>query len=164
MTHPCDDIRAAASSLLVGKTIVLGVTGSIAAVETVTLARELIRHGADVIPVMTDSACRILHPDALWFATGNRPVTILTGDVEHVQFCGQHEHRADMLLVAPCTANTLSKIALGIDDTSVTMGTPPHRREGQDGQSINNCGCCAAVYRPRRLGRSTSGHHRGCHH
>jgi len=106
MTHPCDDIRAAASSLLVGKTIVLGVTGSIAAVETVTLARELIRHGADVIPVMTDSACRILHPDALWFATGNRPVTILTGDVEHVQFCGQHEHRADMLL--------------GIDDTSVT--------------------------------------------
>jgi len=120
MTHPCDDIRSAASSLLADKTIVLGVTGSIAAVETVTLARELIRHGAEIIPVMTESACRILHPDALWFATGNRPVTTLTGDVEHVQFCGQHERHVDMLLVAPCTANTLSKIALGIDDTSVT--------------------------------------------
>lgn len=120
MTHPSDDLRGSASDRLQGKTIVLGITGSIAAVETVKLARELIRHGSQVIPVMTPRACRILHPDAVWFATGIKPVTDLTGDVEHVRHCGQRKGQADMLLIAPCTANTLSKIALGIDDTPVT--------------------------------------------
>ncbi|MGC9553859.1 MAG: bifunctional phosphopantothenoylcysteine decarboxylase/phosphopantothenate--cysteine ligase CoaBC [Thermoplasmatota archaeon] len=120
MTHPSDDLRGSSSDKLRGKTVVLGVTGSIAAVESVKLARELTRHGARVIPVMSTAACRILHPDALWFATGTKPVTDLTGDVEHVRHCGQRENQADMLLVAPCTANTLSKIALGIDDTPVT--------------------------------------------
>ena len=47
--HPSDEIRGMKSSLLKGKRIILAVTGSIAAVETVRLARELIRHGADVI-------------------------------------------------------------------------------------------------------------------
>jgi len=40
--------------------------------------------------------------------------------VEHVELCGQREGRADLLLIAPCTANTISKIAVGIDDTPVT--------------------------------------------
>jgi len=120
MTHPCDDIRGTLSRHLDHKTIVLGVTGSIAAVETVRLARHLIRHGADVIPVMTPAAREILHPYALEFATGVAPVTELTGAVEHVEHCGARPDNADMVLVAPCTANTLSKIALGIDDTPVT--------------------------------------------
>jgi len=117
--HPANRIRGIKGDILSGKKIVLGVTGSIAAVETVKLARELIRYGADVYPVMTPAATKIIHPDALFFATGHRPVTELTGAVEHVELCGE-EKEADLLLIAPATANTISKIAAGIDDTPVT--------------------------------------------
>jgi phosphopantothenoylcysteine decarboxylase/phosphopantothenate--cysteine ligase len=102
-----------------GKTIVLAVTGSIAAVETIKLAHELRRKGATVQGVMSTAACGIIHPDALSYATGQQVITRISGMVEHVLFCGD-EGRADLLLIAPCTANTLCKIAAGIDDTPVT--------------------------------------------
>jgi len=54
------------------------------------------------------------------FATGNSVITDIGGGVEHVDLCGDTSDRADLLLVAPCTANTISKMALGIDDTPVT--------------------------------------------
>jgi phosphopantothenoylcysteine decarboxylase/phosphopantothenate--cysteine ligase len=104
---------------LEGKVIALGVTGSIAAVEVVGLAHALRRRGAVVQAVMTPAATGILHPDAVTYATGRPALTAITGLVEHVLYCGE-EGRADLLLVAPCTANTLGKIALGIDDTPVT--------------------------------------------
>ncbi|RLG28848.1 DNA/pantothenate metabolism flavoprotein, partial [Methanosarcinales archaeon] len=104
--HPVEDIRGIKRAILLNKKIVLGVTGSIAAVETVKLARELIRHGADVIPVMTHASTKIIHPDALWFATGNKPVVELTGKTEHVSFCGMVKEPADLFLISPCTANT----------------------------------------------------------
>ncbi len=107
------------STSLHGKTIVLGVTGSIAAVRCVELARELRRRGANVHAVMSTSAEKILHPEALRYATGNCVITEITGDVEHVLFCGIGG-KANILLIAPCTANTLGKIAHGIDDTPVT--------------------------------------------
>ena len=118
--HPADEIRGILSNKLSHKRIILGITGSIAAVESVRLARELLRHGADVYPVMTKASTRIIHPDALEFATSHKPVIELTGQTEHVLFCGLVKKPADLLLIAPCTANTLSKIAHGIDDTSVT--------------------------------------------
>jgi phosphopantothenoylcysteine decarboxylase/phosphopantothenate--cysteine ligase len=118
--HPADEIRGVKSKKLSKKKIVLGVTGSIAAVETVKLARELIRHGADVIPVMTKASTRIIHPDSLEFATGNKPIIELTGKTEHVLFCGKVKHPVDLLIISPCTANTISKIAYGVDDTPVT--------------------------------------------
>ncbi len=118
--HPSKELCCTKSRKLCGKRIVLGVTGSIAAVECVKLARELIRHGAEVIPVMTEAAQKIIHPYSLEFATGHPPVTELTGQVEHVAYCGEVQDRADMLLIAPSTANTISKIAFGIDDTPVT--------------------------------------------
>lgn len=104
---------------LAGKRIVLAITGSIAAVETVKLAHALKRRGADVQGVMSEAACGILHPDAIAYATGKPVITRITGLVEHVTFCGD-EGTADLLLIAPCTGNTLAKIACGIDDTSVT--------------------------------------------
>lgn len=118
--HPADEIRGSKSKILFQKTIVFAVTGSIAAVETIKLARELIRHGARVIPVMTKAATSIIHPDALWFATGERPIVSLSGETEHVKWCGIGRDSADLVLISPCTANTLSKIAMGIDDTAVT--------------------------------------------
>jgi phosphopantothenoylcysteine decarboxylase/phosphopantothenate--cysteine ligase len=118
--HPVDELRGKKSTKLFRKRIVLGITGSIAAVESVRLARELIRHGAEVYPVMTPASTRILHPDALEFATGHSPVVVLSGKIEHVAWCGLVQHPVDLLLISPCTANTISKIALGIDDTPVT--------------------------------------------
>lgn len=118
--HPADEIRGIKSKKLSKKKIVLGVTGSIAAIESIKLSRELIRHGADVYPVMTKAATRIIHPDSLEFATSHKPIIELTGKTEHVSFCGLTKDRIDLLLISPCTANTISKIALGIDDTPVT--------------------------------------------
>ena len=104
---------------LEGKILALGVTGSIAAVEVVRIAHELRRRGAVVQAVMTPAASRIVHPDAVTYATGRPAITAITGLVEHVLYCGEGG-KADLLLLAPCTANTLAKIALGIDDTPVT--------------------------------------------
>ena len=101
------------------KQIVLGVTGSIAAVETVRLIHALRRRGGQVTAVMSGAATRLIHPDALTYATGNETVVAITGRVEHVIHCGD-DGTADLLLIAPCTANTLCKIAAGIDDTPVT--------------------------------------------
>ncbi|SDF34983.1 Phosphopantothenate-cysteine ligase /Phosphopantothenoylcysteine decarboxylase [Methanolobus vulcani] len=117
--HPTLWIRSTRSESLKGKTIVLAVTGSIAAVRTVELAREFIRRGADVYAVMSEGAGWIINPMALHYATGNEVITEITGKVEHVEFFG-NLGRADLLLIAPATANTLGKIAAGIDDTPVT--------------------------------------------
>ncbi len=118
--HPVNNIRGTASNHLAGRRIVLAVSGSIAAVKTIELARELIRHGAEVHAVMSSAAMGIIHPDALGFATGRPAITKLTGEVEHVQLLGDVPEKADLLLVAPATANTVSKMALGIDDGPVT--------------------------------------------
>lgn len=103
-----------------GRRILVGVSGSIAAVEVPKIVRELIRHGADVTAVMSPEATRILTADAMEFATGHLAVVQLTGNVEHVTLLGPGEGRADLYLIAPATANTISKIAHGIDDTPVT--------------------------------------------
>ncbi len=117
--HPTLRIRGTKSRSLLGKKIVLGVTGSIAAVRVVELARELIRYGADVYGVMSTAAMEIIHPYTLHYATGHGVITKLMGKIEHVEFLGM-EGYADLYVIAPCTANTLSKIATGVSDTTVT--------------------------------------------
>jgi phosphopantothenoylcysteine decarboxylase/phosphopantothenate--cysteine ligase len=104
---------------LSGKHVVLGVTGSVAAVETVRLSHALRRRGAVLTAVMSAAATRIIHPDTLTYATGNDVIVSITGRVEHIRYCGDGG-MADLLLIAPCTANTLCKVAAGIDDTPVT--------------------------------------------
>ena len=116
--HPSEEIYCEKSTRLRGKTIVVGITGSIAAVECFGTIRELIRHGADVYPVLTKEALKLVTPDALEFASGHRPVTELTGRTEHITMMAARS--ADLLLIYPATANTVSKIANGIDDTPVT--------------------------------------------
>ena len=113
------DITCSVSETLSGKTIVVGVTGSIAAVRVVDLIRDLIRRGAEVHCVASRAAQQILHPYALEYATTHPVITEITGQVEHVQFCGVCG-QADLLLIAPATANTIGKMACGIDDTPVT--------------------------------------------
>ena len=117
--HPSKRIHAAKSQKLGGKQVVLAVTGSIAAVETVKLARELIRHGAEVVPVLSKDAAEIIHPNALQFATGRDPIMRLDGSVPYIELVGT-DGTADLVLIAPATSNTVSKVAMGIDDTVVT--------------------------------------------
>jgi len=118
--HPSEAIIGSQSSLLKGKKIVLGITGSIATVECFELARDLMRHGAMVVPVLTPEAQKLVTPYAMSFATGQEAITELDGRVQHVALMGDVHGRADLLLIAPSTANTISKIACGIDDTTVT--------------------------------------------
>ena len=94
--------------------IVLCVTGSIAATETIKLAREFRRQGHSVKAFMTKEATKIIHPNALEFATGQEVVLELTGKIEHVNYS-----QADLILVAPATANTISKFAYKISDNPV---------------------------------------------
>ena len=83
--------------------IVLCVTGSIAATESIKLARELKRNGVDVKCFMSEAACEIIHPNSMEFATGQEVVTELTGKIEHVRYAQE-----DLILVAPATANTIT--------------------------------------------------------
>lgn len=105
--------------MLSGVNVALGVTGSIAAIKVVEIAHELRRRGANVRAVMSESSQGIIHPWSVEFATENEVVTEITGNIEHVSLCGR-EGWADVLLIAPATANTVGKIAGAIDDTPVT--------------------------------------------
>ncbi|RAP52055.1 MAG: bifunctional phosphopantothenoylcysteine decarboxylase/phosphopantothenate synthase [Methanosphaera sp. rholeuAM270] len=95
--------------------IILCITGSIAATEDLKLVHELQRHGHDVECFMTQAACEIITPLSMEFATKKTPITKITGYVEHVT-----RAQADLILVAPATANTISKFANKIADTTVT--------------------------------------------
>jgi len=114
--HPSHDIRGSKGSELANQKIVLCITGSVAAVKCPELARELMRHGTDVRAVMTPRAAQLITPQLMHWATGNPAISELTGKLEHVELATW----ADLVLVAPVTANTLSKIACAIDDTPVT--------------------------------------------
>ena len=105
--------------MLEGVNVALCISGSIAAVRSTELAHELRRRGASVRGVMTDAARGIIHPWSVEFATERPVVTEITGDIEHVELCGR-KGWADVLLLAPATANTVGKIAAAIDDTPVT--------------------------------------------
>jgi phosphopantothenoylcysteine decarboxylase/phosphopantothenate--cysteine ligase len=96
--------------------VALCITGSVAAVKCPELARELMRHGADVRVVMSKRATELITPQLMHWATGNEVVTALTGKIEHVELA----QWADLVLAAPATANTLGKIAHAVDDTPVT--------------------------------------------
>jgi phosphopantothenoylcysteine decarboxylase/phosphopantothenate--cysteine ligase len=117
--HPSKDISGTEGSELEGKKIVLCITGSVAAYRAIDLARLLMRHDADVHAVMTESsASMLLNPEIMKWATGNDVVTKLTGNLEHIILADYG--MSDLIIVYPCTANTLGKVAAGIDDSPVT--------------------------------------------
>ena len=107
-------IRGSYSNLLRGVKIALLVSSGVSLYRSVDTARLLIRHGADVYVFMTPKAAKLVSPDLFWWATGNKPVVKLTGATEHVEICG----KADVVLAAPATANTLVKLSLGVADNA----------------------------------------------
>jgi len=116
--HPSLDIVGTYGSELSGKRIVLCVAGSVAVYKAIELARLLMRHGGNVVCVESYAATKLIKPDYFKWATGNEVITKLTGDLEHIDVADYR--RSDLIIVYPGTANTLGKLANGIDDTPVS--------------------------------------------
>lgn len=109
-------------NLLDSKNIVLGVTGSIACYKAAQLASNLVQSGAIVNVIMTESATRFVSPLTFRSITHNPVVTDIFDlhsehAVEHVSLARQ----ADLLLIAPATANFIAKLANGMSDDSLSI-------------------------------------------
>jgi len=116
--HPSLDIVSSDGTELAGKKIVLCVSGSVAAYKAIELSRLFMRHGANVTCVASKAATNLIKPGYFKWATGNEVITQLTGDLEHIKVADYKQ--SDLIVVYPCTANTLGKLANGIDDTPIS--------------------------------------------
>lgn len=104
-----------------GKEIILGVTGSIAAYKAAEIVSRMVQEGARVTVVMTESATKLVAP--LTFQTlSGRPVLTdmfnppLSSEISHIALT----EKADLVLVAPATANFIGKVSAGIADNELT--------------------------------------------
>ena len=107
--------------MLTGKTIVLGVTGGIAAYKSANLASMLVKLHADVHVIMTQNATHFITPMTFETLTNNKCIVDtfdrnFSFDVKHVSLA----KRGDLFVVAPCTANVIGKLAHGICDDMLT--------------------------------------------
>src|SRR5512137_1518666 len=109
-------------TIFTDKYIVLGVTGSIAAYKAADLASRLTQQGALVDVVLTSAAEKFVTPLTFQSVTGRQAFTDadLWGGEAHVLHVGL-AHTADALLIAPCTANTLAKLAHGLADNLLSI-------------------------------------------
>ena len=110
--------------------IVLGVTGGIAAYKTPELVRRLKDAGADVRVILTPNATRFVAPLSLATVSGHGVIIEQWGDrevgaVDHIELA----QWAELLLIAPATANFIAKMAVGIADDALSTYAVAHRRE-----------------------------------
>ncbi len=110
------------SSIFTSKHILLGITGSIAAYKAAELASRLTQEGAQVDVILTPAAERFVAPLTFQSVTGRKAFTEaeLWGGEAHVLHVGLG-HSADLLVIAPCTANTIARLAHGIADDLLTI-------------------------------------------
>ena len=107
--------------MLSGKTVVLGVTGGIACYKAAALASMLKKQHADVQVIMTENATKFVTPITFEQLTGNKALVDtfdrnFVHSVEHIAVAD----RADMVLIAPATANVIAKLAHGLADDMLT--------------------------------------------
>jgi phosphopantothenoylcysteine decarboxylase/phosphopantothenate--cysteine ligase len=109
-------------SVLSGRRILLGVTGSIAAYKAADLASKLTQAGAQVDVILSGAAEKFITPLTFQSVTGRRAFvdSDLWGNEAHVLHVGLG-HTADLIIIAPCTANTIAKLAHGQADTLLTV-------------------------------------------
>ena len=117
MQNGAESDKKAGDTQLSGKKIILGVTGSIAAYKAAYLASALVQRGADVHVVMTEHATKMVGPATFWSLTSNPVITDLfepprNREITHVSL----SESADLLLIAPATANIIGKLANGLAD------------------------------------------------
>lgn len=107
--------------ILENKTVLLGVTGGIAAYKSASLASKLVKAGAEVRVIMTENATNFINPITFESLTGHKCV-VDTFDrnfefkVEHVALA----QKADVIMIAPATANVMAKLAYGLADDMLT--------------------------------------------
>ena len=110
------------TQLLQGKRILLGVTGSIAAYKAAELASKLAQAGSQVDVILTESAARFIAPLTFQSVTGRRAFldSDLWGSEGHVLHIGLAQG-ADLLVIAPASANTLARLAAGMADNLLSL-------------------------------------------
>ena len=106
---------------LKNKNIILGISGSIAAYKSCEIIRLLIKEKANVIPVMTKNAAEFITPLTIQTLSKNKVYIDMFAanfnwEIEHVSIA----KKADLLLIAPATANVIAKISAGIADDALT--------------------------------------------
>jgi len=116
------DVEISGSSLA-GLRIVLGISGGIAAVDTVRLARELRRHGAELTVIMTQSAQNIITPLAVRWASQCEVITDWDGDLSALD-------EFDGILVAPATRNLMAGFVHGLNNGPLLMALSAARGRG----------------------------------
>jgi phosphopantothenoylcysteine decarboxylase / phosphopantothenate---cysteine ligase len=107
------------SSLLNKKKIILGITGSIAAYKAAGICSKLVKLGAEVYPVMSENALNFINP--ITFSSISAKKTIVNQYINEEKI--QHislSHSVDLIIIAPATANTISKLACGVCDNFLT--------------------------------------------
>ncbi|MCC6608559.1 MAG: bifunctional phosphopantothenoylcysteine decarboxylase/phosphopantothenate--cysteine ligase CoaBC [Burkholderiales bacterium] len=102
---------------MTGRRVLLGITGGVAAYKAAELARLVVRSGADLRVVMTDSACRFITPVTLQALSGNTVYTdmwdpAVPNNMAHIELSRDR----DVIVVAPATADFISKLAHGLAD------------------------------------------------
>lgn len=116
----------ASRKVLKNKTILIGVTGSVAIYKTVEIARRLLEAGSSINVVMTPSALRFVNPLLFESVSGGKVyLDTFQSPFSHIELV----QKSDLLLVAPATANTIGKFASGIADnllTTIYLGMSPH--------------------------------------
>ncbi|AFH42828.1 bifunctional phosphopantothenoylcysteine decarboxylase/phosphopantothenate--cysteine ligase CoaBC [Fervidicoccus fontis] len=116
--HPSQKIIGEISKELEGKKIVLGVTSSVSAYKSIDLARTLMKNGAEVTVVMSSEATRFISPLMFEWATGNKVYyEKFGGETGHISLSEEY----DAMVIAPATANTITKLSFGIADSAVTL-------------------------------------------
>lgn len=123
MPNTAESDSSACGGQLEGKKIILGVTGSIAAYKAAYLASGLTQRGADVHVVMTEHATQLIGPPTFWSLTRNPVILGMFDEPAHPEITHiSLPESADLLLIAPATANIIGKLASGLaDDMLSTM-------------------------------------------
>jgi phosphopantothenoylcysteine decarboxylase/phosphopantothenate--cysteine ligase len=101
------------------KRIMLGITGSIAAYKSAGICSKLVKLGAEVFPVMSPNAVNFINPITFSSISGNKTILEQFKNEEKIYHISL-AHSIDIVLVAPCTANTISKLAYGVCDNFLT--------------------------------------------
>lgn len=126
-------------SELKGKNVVLGITGSIAAYKAAEIIRLIKDEGARIYPIMTKSATRFVHPVTFQTMAGEKVVSSLfkneKNSLSHISLSAL----ADILLIAPATANIIGKIAQGIADDILTTTVMAVRAPVVMAPAMNEC-------------------------
>ena len=146
--------------MLKGKCIILGVTGGIAAYKTAELLRLLVKAGAEIHVVMTRSAQEFVTPLTFQTLSGNPVHTELFSllqeqEIGHISLAD----RADLVLVAPATANVIGKVANGIADDLLTTTIMATRAKVLFAPAMNSNMWGNPVYRENHIKLENLGYH-----